>query len=84
MRRGRHQEQVLRPLGEPLGHLVTPCLVDLAGGPVAVRRELVSLVEDDDVPLRLLKSGEDVRLDREIDGRDHLIGLDPDVLPKAT
>ena len=34
-------------------------------------------------PVRLLKPGKDVVLHGQVDGRHHLVGLDPDVLTKA-
>ena len=43
----------------------------------------MGLVEDDQVPLGLLETREDVGLNGKVDGRHHTIVLDPHVLPEA-
>ena len=79
VRRGRQEEEVVGMIPEELAQLVPLGLVDLAA--VLVGGHLVGFVHDHQVPMHVPHQVEDVVLpSQEVDGRDALRVIFPDVL----
>ena len=74
----RHQQQVRRHLAETQAELVTLGLLDLTAE--VVRRHLVGLVADDEVPVALRQLGHELLVAREVvEARDQQVLLEEGV-----